>query len=315
MILQYRSVILGRSHWRATQFPASLCNLIAQRGEKPVTNQFTLDDESRKILDKLSQAILPLHQWLKHRDTNGGYRPPDADNPNKFPWRNGGPLLSTDQLGVVDFILMLIRESANDIFLLRRWQLLEADPLRFFPIENKQKWRAARGLDDDVKFGIVLGDNAPGTLVGSPIARSQLYAECLPLLCAAARDRPLEDSDRAGWNKFMLELFKDQCGEWPEPRSHPSSRFMLQLLRDLLYAVLGMRNTIAEPWRSALLAEIGEYRRPGNTYSRADIEHGLAEFKKVLAEITDTDLKPPYELPDTTTDHYLQFSKETKFKG
>jgi hypothetical protein len=280
-----------------------------------VKNHFTLDDESRKVLGKLSEVMLPLQEWLEQREDGGGYRPPDADNHEKFPWRNGGLSLSTDQLGVVDFIQMLIRESANDILLLRRWKMLEEEPLRFCPIENKEKWRAARGLDCDVKFGIVLGDNAPVTLVGSPIARSQLYAECLPLLCAAARDRPLEDNDRAGWNKFMLELFKDQCGEWPEPRSHPSSRFMLQLLRDLLYAVLGMRNTIAEPWRSALLAEIGEYRRPGNTYSRADIEHGLAEFKKVLAETTNTDLKPPYELPDTTTDHYLKMSKETKFKG
>jgi hypothetical protein len=280
-------------------------------------DHFTMDDESRKILGKLSRAVLPLDEWLKDREANGGYRPPESDNPKKFPWRNGGPALSTDQLRVVDFIQMLIRESTNERSLLCRWGMLEKDPLKFCPIENKEEWREARGLDDDVKFGAVLSDNAPGTLTGTPIARSQLYAECLPLLCTAARDRRLADDDRVGWSKFMLELVKDQCREWPERRSQPSSTFMLQVLRDLLYAVLGMRNAVAEPWRSAVLAEIGEYRRPGNTYDRADIARGLAEFKKVLDEFIQTprDLKPSYELSNTTKDHYLNFSNESGYKG
>ena len=161
-------------------------------------------------------------------------------------------------------------------------------------------------------------DNAPGTVGGPLVARPELYATYLPLLCNAASARGLDGNDSAGWRQFMIELFKDQCREWPAPPSPPSSRFMLQLLRDLLYALLGMRNAIGEPWHSAVLAEIGEYRRPGNTYDRKDIERGLAEFKKVLAEFTDTkrDLAEPYELPETTNNHYLDFSNqyESKFK-
>jgi hypothetical protein len=162
----------------------------------------------------------------------------------------------------------------------------------------------------------VLSDNAPGTLVGFPVARSQLYAECVPLLCTAARDRKqankLDDDNPKHWESFMLELFKDQCAEWPEPRSNPSSRFVMQLLRDMLYAVLGMRNPIAEPWCSAVLAEIGEFRRPGNIYDRADIARGLAEFRKVLADVTENKRAPTeiFEPSEDVKGHYLNFSKE-----
>jgi len=281
-----------------------------------VNNYVLWDDESRKTLGRLAHAIMPLDDWLKARKVNGGYTPPDAHNKEKFPWRNGGPVLSVDRLRVIDFIEMLVRESANDAFLLCRWSMLEDKPLTFCPIESIAEWREARGLDDDVKFGAVLSDNAPGTLVGSPIARSQLYAECVPFLCTAARDRKqakkLDDDNPKHWESFMLQLFKDQCAEWPEPRSNPSSRFMIQLLRDMLYAVLGMRSPIAEPWRSAVLAEIGEFRRPGNVYDRADIARGVAEFRKVLGEVTANKRAPTgvFEPSEDVKGHYLNFSKE-----
>jgi hypothetical protein len=275
----------------------------------PVKMHFTLDSQSRKVLGNLLRAIMPLGEWIADRKKSGGYEPPDTHDPLKFPWRNGGPALSTDKLGVVDFIQMLIRESANEVLLLGRWKMLESDALRFCPIENKDEWRAARGLDDDVRFGPALSENAPGSLSKPPIARTELYAEYLPLLCQVASARRLADDDRAGWTTFMLELFKDQCRQWPKLQSHPPSRFMFQLLRDLLYAVLGMRNAIAEPWHSAVLAEIGEFRRPGNTYDREDVARGLTEFQRVLAEVTDKprDLAEPDRLPATTYDHYLQF--------
>ena len=44
-----------------------------------------------------------------------------------------------------------------------------------------------------------------------------------------------------------------------------------------------MRNPVREPWRSAVLTEIGEYRRPGNVYTREDVGRGLEEFKAVLS--------------------------------
>jgi hypothetical protein len=277
-----------------------------------MNNYVLWDDEGRKILGKLAQFIMPLDDWLKKKIVDG-YTPPDANDPNKFPWRHGGDVLSVDRLRLIDFIEMLARESANDAFLLHRWAMLEDKPLTFCPIECKEDWREARGLDDDVKFGPVLADNAPGTLVGFPVSRSQLYAESVPHLCTAARARKkakkLDDDNPKHWESFMLDLFKDKCAEWPEPRSNPSSRFMIQLLRDLLYAVLGMRNPIAEPWRSAVLAEIGEFRRPGNVYDRADIARGVAEFKKVLAEKIESKPTPSevFTTSEVLRDHYLNF--------
>ena len=107
---------------------------------------------------------------------------------------------------------------------------------------------------------------------------------------------------------------------------------MLQLLRDVLYATLGMRNPVAEPWRSALLTEIGEFRRPGNVFDRADIAKGLKEFVSVLKPepLGESGLKTLQTEavggPDTTTeasellheeeilsdsvrDHYLDYNK------
>lgn len=253
-------------------------------------NKFCLDEASRAVLRKLAQALLPLNEWIQARGKTG-YTPPDADT---LPWRENGVSLSTDQLGVIEFVEALLRESSNDVFLLERWRELQAEPLKYCPIDNKNEWRGARGLDAVARFGAVESENAPADYGGYQIARSQLYMDYLPLLSIAANARgPQSDAD---WNKFALELFKDSCAQWPQSQCYPSSKFMLQLLRDMLYAVLGMRNPVPEPWRSAVLTEIGEFRRPGNVYTRADIERGLSEFTNVLAS---------YPVPEKTVEESL----------
>jgi hypothetical protein len=93
-----------------------------------------------------------------------------------------------------------------------------------------------------------------------------------------------------------------------------------------------MRNPVAEPWRSALLTEIGEFRRPGNVFDRADIAKGLKEFVSVLkpepleesvlktlrteavgrpdATIDTSELvHEPEIISDSVRDHYLDFNK------
>lgn len=272
-----------------------------------MTDELTLDDKARKLLGKLAHVLMPLDEWLTARmATKDGYCPPNADNPEKFPWRHGGQKLSTDQLRVVDFIQALIRESSGDFALLDRWKSLDDDPLKFCPIHQPSEWRAARGLDARVKFGAVESENAPGTLGGAPIPRARLYSEYLPLVHVAADARKLKDDDLAGWKTFMLDLFKNQCREWPEPESHPSSKFMLQLVRDVVYAVLGMRNAIDEPWRSAVLAEIGEFRRPGNKYDREAIGRGLEEFKREFDDVLARGVPPER---GTVPDFFLKFNK------
>jgi hypothetical protein len=261
-----------------------------------------LDPASRAVLGNLARAILPLDEWLKARGKNG-YKPPDAD---ELPWRRKGSELSTDRLGVIEFIESLLRESASDIFLLQRWRTLEADPLRLCPFDNKNEWRGARGLNAGARFGAVQSENIPANYGGHHVVRQQIYMDYLPLLAAAAKAR--NPKTEWAWKEFMLELFKDTCKQWPQGQPYRSSQFMLQLLRDILYAVLGMRNPIPEPWRSAVLTEMGEFRRPGRTYSREEIKRGVREFKDTLAkQPTSRPSKDEYELPELTKAHYLKF--------
>jgi hypothetical protein len=223
----------------------------------------------------LANALLPLNEWIRARGP-GDYTPPNAD---KLPWRQKDGSLSVDQLGVIEFIDALLRESNSDIVLLARWRTVQAEPLKYCPLDNKEEWRAARGLGEP-SFGAVQSQNVLADDRGNPIARSQFYATYLPLLASATAKR--NPADDAGWTAYALDLFKDACAEWPASESTRSSRFMLRLLRDLLNAILGMRNPVPEPWRSAVLTEIGEFRRPGNVYTRQDVQHGLDEFISIL---------------------------------
>jgi hypothetical protein len=237
------------------------------------------DEFARSTLRSLAKALLPLEQWIRGRKpppAGDDYEPPNA---GELPWRQKGEILSIDRLGAIEFVEALIRESNNDVLLIKRWAALEANPLNHCPIESPGEWRAARGLGAP-SFAAVQGQNVLLDDRGNQIARSEFYASYLPnLAVAAARRQPADD---VAWEKFALALFSDNCKEWPAPETSRSSRFMLQFLRDLLYAILGVRNPVPEPWRSAVLTEIGELRRPGNVYSRGDVERGLDDFKKVI---------------------------------
>jgi hypothetical protein len=233
------------------------------------------DEFGRSILRSLAKALLPLDQWIRARKpppAGDDYEPPNA---GELPWRRDGQTLSIDRLGAIEFVEALIRESNGDALLLKRWGALQADPLKHCPIENPVEWRTARGLAAP-NFGAVQSQNVLLDDRGNQIARSEFYASYLPDLAIAAAQR--QPGDDAAWQTFALDLFSDSCKEWPTPAR--SSRFMLQFLRDLLYAILGVRNPVPEPWRSAVLTEIGELRRPGNVYYRKDVESGLDDFKK-----------------------------------
>jgi hypothetical protein len=286
------------------------------------------DEPSLQILRKLVNVLVPLDAWIKKRTKEGGYKPPNADH---LPWRKTGASLTTDDMGVVEFVVSLIRESAGDVPLLERWHAIQADPLKYCPFDSKDEWRSARGLDGVPRFGIDAIENMPSDDSGRQMARSQVYADYLPLLIIAAQQAKLVTDDE--WAAFTRNPLSDSCDQWSQgSRSYRSSKFMLQLLRDVLYATLGMRNPVAEPWRSALLTEIGEFRRPGNVFDRSDIENGLKEFASVLkpeplersiVEEPRTDVLRTTAateasqlvhgrtelLSDSVRDHYLEFDK------
>jgi hypothetical protein len=239
----------------------------------------TFDEVSRSILGSLANELLPLEDWIRSRKPppeGDDYEPPNAD---KLPWRRTGQTFSIDRLGALEFLEAVIRESRGDALLLKSWAALQADPLTHCPIENPSEWRAARGLTVPC-FGAVQSQNVLLDDAGHQIVRAEFYGGYLPhLAIAAARRQP---RDRKAWREFALDLFADSCKEWAAPETARSSRFMLQFLRDLLYAILGARSPVPEPWRTAVLTEIGELRRPGNVYLRKDVKQGLDDFKEVI---------------------------------
>jgi hypothetical protein len=289
----------------------------------------SFDDSSLDILRKLVKVLMPLDAWIEKKTREGGYKPPNAAD---LPWRVGDGPLTTDKLAVVEFLVAVIRESDSDRTLLERWHMIQADPLKYCPVENKDEWRNARGLYNVPRFGIDATENMPSDDSGRQMVRSQIYADYLPLLVVAARAaKPATDEQ---WNKFAVDLFSDTCDTWSQgSRSYRSSKFMLQLLRDVLYATLGMRNQVKEPWRSAVLTEIGEFRRPGNVFTRKNIEDGLREFESVLRPESRSEAtinvsregalmkegsavgearprgRSRAELSDSVRDYYLEFNK------
>lgn len=238
------------------------------------------DQVSRSILGSLAKALIPLEDWIRARKPppyGDDYEPPNAHD---LPWRQDGQSLSIDRLGAIEFLEALVRESNGDALLLKSWEEIQADPLKRCPTKDTNAWRAARGLATP-SFAVVQSQNVLLDDRGNQIARGEFYGSYMPhLIIAAARRQPKGDAD---WRKFALDLFSDSCKEWPiPPETARSSRFMLQFLRDLMYAILGVRNPAPEPWRTAVLTEIGEFRRPGNVYSRKDVERGVNDFKKVI---------------------------------
>jgi hypothetical protein len=279
----------------------------------PGTKKF--DIRTREILTNLAEAILPLQDWIDGK----AYVPPNA---KKLPWRKGGASLGITDLRVIEFLELLLRETAGDAWLLERWSQVRAEPLKFCPLERPDEWRRTRGLDPIPVFDVVGGDNTLTDGQGRQISRGQFYASYLPLLLAAVSARveagkqvqAKQLTDLAGWKKFALELFTDSCVEWPSNQPDASS-FVFQFTRDLLYAVLGMRNPVVEPLRSAVLTEIGELRRPGNVFTRDDVDRGLADLKSVLGTYEEEAVPEEKalaaaraeQLPDGAKAHYLEF--------
>ena len=170
-----------------------------------MNNYVLWDDEGRKILGKLAQFIMPLDDWLKKKIVDDSSR--RATIQTSFHGAMEGMFFRVDRLRLIDFIEMLARELANDAFLLHRWAMLEDKPLTFCPIECKEDWREARGLDDDVKFGPVLAETRRARLSAfqSP-DRNSMRRVCR----ISVRLRALERRQRS-WMMIIQSTGKASC--------------------------------------------------------------------------------------------------------
>ena len=242
----------------------------------------TLDKELQAILPSLADAILPLTEWI--RDP-AKYKPPDAAT---LPWRVSNSLTTTD-LGLMPFFQKLLEADAGDERIRERWESLIGDPLQFSPLANVKTWRAARDLEAEARFGAA--DSANVVITGGeknkpaePMSRTSFYQAAFPLLKASvALTNP---SGAPSWQSFANDLLVDKHAAWPVTAAVKSSEFLKQFARDALYAVLGMTNeAVAEPFRFAVLIELGEHRRVGNALSR---EHA--------AQVTDALMKKVHKV-------------------
>ncbi len=240
-----------------------------------MTDIHRLDDDLRRILTHLADELLPLTPWLNDAKP---YTPPGA-----LPWREGpGPWsLTMSDLGFLSFFEGLLAETSGDIDLVARFERVSRDPLASCPILDVESWRAGRGLAKAAQFDIGDSRNMPVDDKNRLCSRAPLYAEFWPLLRATVGQSEA-DAKAAGapldWSRLTAELLTDRCKSWPYWQPRASSTFMRQLRKDVLYAALGARNPAPLPWRYAVLIELGEHRRPGNSYTRADAAAAVEEF-------------------------------------
>jgi hypothetical protein len=237
-----------------------------------------LDDpltaDLRDALSNLAAGLFGLDAWVKETDK---YLPPNQN----LPWRAAGHTFAPADLAVIPFFENLLRESAGDDDLGVRWTAVAADPLKYSPLPNAAAWRKNRGLADP-KFGIVASNNVWLTdAAGKVVSRATFYAPCWPLLQAVIAAR--QTAGPVDWAALARDLLANAAPQWPATSQPPSAAFIIQFTSDMLYAMLGMRNQAPEGWQRAVLVELGEYRHPGNEYSREDTAAAVKAFEKLAS--------------------------------
>jgi len=236
-----------------------------------------LDADLHSALENIASALFPFALWMQEKDTR--FPPPQPD----APWRAGGEQLAPAKIGAIDFFEALLQETAADAVLIERFQNISNDPLQFSPLADAAAWRRQRSLDpvDSQSFGAAQSDNLLVGFDGKPISRMQFYPDYWPLLKQAVQSAAGQGT--IDWTAFTDGLLTDQSVFWPTNQPLKSSNFAKQFARDLLYAMMDMRNNAAEPWKFALLIELAEGRRVGNAYAPADTQAAVDKLKSVLA--------------------------------
>lgn len=230
------------------------------------------DTEQTALLEEIADALLPLDEWVRTKS----YKPPGTP-----PWRQDGGALSAKRLGVVRFLEGLLAESSGDADLIAHFERTAHEPLARCPIPEAGEWRARRGLEPQTKFDIVASENLFTAGKDQPLDRVSFYSVHLPLLAQAARDAKAAGYDPKA---FVEDLLQDRSGFWPGG-SQKSSVFIKRLLTDVLYALMGQRSPLPEPWRSALLTELGELRRVGNHFDPYDAMAAVKAFRDLLERV------------------------------
>jgi len=262
----------------------------------------------RAILTGLAEGLLPLAEWVASPDHR--YLPPDAKD---LPWRNGEATLTHDRLRTIGYVEWLVAASDADDLLLTRWAQIRQDPFAYCPLSSPRAFREGRGLSQAPRFATVESGNALADASGRQMSRQQLYRQCVPILADTVRfaERRLGAATpppSVFWTKLAAELHRGDCPEWRGIAGAPQSTLLTeQLLRDVLTALLNGWLDVPPPWRYAVLIELGEYRRPGNAYTRKDVDIAVENFKRALDKRTETAIPAQEELTEDAVRHVTQW--------
>ena len=240
-----------------------------------------MDATLRENLNLLAEAILPLGRWL-------------AGTPRQRPdalaaWRDPfAPQLSVRDVGLIEFVERQIDESSVDDALARKWKQVEKDPLAVFNTLPKKgpAWRTARQLKDPI-FGLVKSENVEVILdhvksgqatVFRASSRREFYVHAFPVFAKVVAAHPPSD-----WEQFRDRLLNNDASlDWPATCPVTAGRFVGQFAKDLLYGLLGMHDQPERPQATAALAELGQHRRKGNSYSVEDVRAAVAALQLQL---------------------------------
>lgn len=236
-----------------------------------------LHPDIKLILEKITEVLFPLKEWVQNKEYIPDERLPD------------GISLSPKDLGIIQFMEGLIRESSGDAVLVERWHEIHRNPFKYNPLSNPSAWRSSRGLTETPIFAVGKSENILTDdlgILGNPISRVDFYTSVWSLL-KRAFDRFSPNSNEK-LQEFVHLLFEDKCPGWAPTEKIKSSAFIIQLTRDMLYAMMGMRNFSIDPahpeWKFHLLIELGAHRRVGNKYERADLELASDKFNNSLID-------------------------------
>lgn len=238
--------------------------------------------EARAALTGLAEGLLPLQEWVS--SAGHVYVPPNAAS---LPWRSGTPL-THERLQTVTYIEWLVAASDADDLLLARWDRIRQDPLVFCPLASPRAFREGRGLSLAPRFATVEAGNALADASGRQMSRHHLYGLCVPILLRTIRDSERRlGAPTSGpspfWTTLAQELHRGNCPEWRAVAGAPQSTLLTeQFLRDAMTGLLNGWLEVPPPWRHAVPIELGEFRRPGNAFTRDDVAVALEALKAAL---------------------------------
>ncbi len=232
-----------------------------------------LNHDMMTNLEALADALLPLEDWIEQK-----FLVPEPSPP----WRESGETLRIAHTGALLFFKGLMRETSGGKDLLYLWREHRYDPLVRHPdgSEAARAWRADRGLYNRPAFD---PERAYNVLKSGPrqISRIDFYEKTLPDFMYCTELNAPESAD--DWKCYAASLFEDRNPNWPGTH-FTSKEFLKRYCADLLYSALGGRNPAQQPFREALLIELGQHRRPGNTYTPEFAAEVCDRFMKTIEE-------------------------------